>query len=356
MAATLRPVTAPSTSRTVLVTGATGYIGNWLVPALVGAGFEVVASGRRSRPVWLPDGVDYRPADLVYGSLDHLLDGITDVVHLAGASSSRSDQAEMERANIDGSGRMAQAALAAGVVRFVHMSSTSVYGEEVLLPSPVTEDVELQPSRGYGKAKLGAEEAVRDVAAGEPEPGLELVILRPVTVYGPGAVKLLASVILDVAIERFAGVGTIEVPAAGIEQRLVHIDDLVGATIHVLGGPASAVAGRAFNVASGTYPSSHDVAAAVAAAFGAEAAVVDASECGLPLAEREAARAAMLDAGMQDRILFTLDRFRFMRKANRNNRVSIDALAEAGFRPAVTDFNAAVAASVGWYRDHGWIV
>ncbi|MEA2669419.1 MAG: GDP-mannose 4,6 dehydratase, partial [Chloroflexota bacterium] len=52
------------------------------------------------------------------------------------------------------------AAAAGGLERFVHMSSTSVYGEAEQLPLPVREDVECHPSRGYGKAKWGAEQQV----------------------------------------------------------------------------------------------------------------------------------------------------------------------------------------------------
>src|SRR5205085_2457390 len=147
------------------------------------------------------------------------------------------------------------AAARAGVDRFVHMSSTSIYGEDEQLPLPVREDVVPRPSRGYGKAKWGAEEAAWKAST----EGLPVVVLRPVTVYGPGNVKLLASAILDVAIEHFAllgdggrgarredggrgagrgeggrGAGASELPVhrEPVEQRLLHIDDLVAATIH----------------------------------------------------------------------------------------------------------------------------
>ena len=168
-----------------LVTGATGYIASHLIPALMEAGWDVLATGRRREPPPLPDGVDYASANLVKDDpwvFSGLMERVTHVFHLAGASSSLSDQKEMEQVNIDGTRRLLQAAKPWPIERFVHMSSTSVYGEEVELPSPVPEDVERHPSRGYGKAKDGAERMVEESAAG----GLPTVVVRPVTVYGPG--------------------------------------------------------------------------------------------------------------------------------------------------------------------------
>ncbi|MDQ6798264.1 MAG: NAD(P)-dependent oxidoreductase [Actinomycetota bacterium] len=334
--------------RSALVTGATGYVGSRLLTALVAAGWEVRASGRRPRPDDLAGGIDYVPADLADDDLSSLIDGATHVFHLAGASSSKSDDDEMRRTNIVGTGRLVAASR--GVERFVHMSSTSVYGEEEQLRLPVVEDVEVHPSRGYGKAKWGAEEKVW--AAGEA--GMAVVVLRPVSVYGPGAVKLVASAALDVAIERRAGLDRVAVVREPVEQRLLHIDDLVGATMH-LAGHDDAV-GRAFNVVSGVYPTSHEVAGILAEQFEMDLELADDAECGLPAEERAATRDKMLTEGMTEDILFTPQRFRFMAKANRNNRLSIEALESTGYRIAETDTRAGIAATVAWYREHHWLV
>ncbi|MFN2606702.1 MAG: NAD-dependent epimerase/dehydratase family protein [Acidimicrobiales bacterium] len=340
--------------RTALVTGATGYLGAALVPALVADDWEVRATGRRPRAdaAWLADGVDYAPADLAgHDDLASLLDGVTTVFHLAGASSSTSDQAEMDRTNVSGTGRLvAAAARASGVERFVHMSSTSVYGEDRQLPLPVREDVDVHPSRGYGKAKWGAEGRVW--AAGRD--GLAVVVLRPVSVYGPRAVKLVASAILDVAVERRAGVPRVAVHREPVEQRLLHVDDLVAATVHV--ASSDAAVGRAFNVTSGVYPTSIEVAAALAEEFGMELEESDDPECGLPHERRVAVREQMLADGMEPHILLTPQRFRFLAKANRNNRLSLDALESTGFRPRHTDTREGIAGAVAWYREHRWVL
>ncbi len=340
------------TERVALVTGATGFIASHLVPALVAAGWEVRACGRRTRPTDFPTEVDYRSVDLVTAEdLDELVGGTTHVFHLAGASSSRSSEEEMRRDNGVATERLFAAVAASGTVeRALHMSSTSVYGEVVRLPSPVPEDVEPRPSRGYGKAKWEAEQVVwrhRDM-------GLPVVVLRPVSVHGPGAVKLLASAILDVAVEHFMGLTEVAVHREPIEQRLVHIDDLVGACLHLAEHPDAP--GRAFNVVSGVYPTSHDVARILAGHFGMTVTLDDDPDCGPSPERRQEAWAQMLERGMTDSIILTRERFRFMRKANLNNRLSIDNLLSTGFAPAHTDPEVEFVADAEWYRRQRWIL
>ena len=337
--------------RTALVTGSTGYLGSRLIPALLEAGWAVRASGRRPRPDDLSEEVDYRPADLAGDDdLGPLVEGVTHVLHLAGASSSRSDEEEMQRTNVVGTRNLVAATRqAGGAERFLHMSTTAIYGEEEQLPLPVTEDAEPHPSRAYGKAKLGAEQEVW--AAQDDVP---VVILRPVSVYGPGAVKLVGSAVLDVAIERYAGLDTLAVHDEPIEQRLLHVDDLVDATIHL--ATHDDAVGRAFNIVSGEYPSSLEVAEALADEFGMKLEPASDPECGLSYERRGEVRDRMLAEGMTDDIYFTEQRFRFMRKANRNNRLSLDALLGTGFELSQPDTRAGLAHAVAWYREHRWII
>jgi nucleoside-diphosphate-sugar epimerase len=257
----------------------------------------------------------------------------------------------MERDNVVATERLFDAiAAAGGVERALYMSSTSVYGEEEQLPSPVPEDVEPHPSRGYGKAKWGAEQVVWH----HGQEGMPVVVLRPVSVHGPGAIKLLASAILDVSIERFLGLESVQVHEDPVEQRLVHIDDLVRATIHLAAHDAAP--GRAFNVVSGVYPTSHTVAAILAGYFGMSVEYSPDTDCGPPHEERQRAHQAMVDQGMKDEIILTKERFRFMRKENRNNRLSLDALLGTGFELRHTDPRVEFVADAEWYRQQGWIL
>ncbi|MDP9388801.1 MAG: NAD(P)-dependent oxidoreductase [Actinomycetota bacterium] len=339
-------------ARAALVTGGTGFIAGHLIPALLADGWQVRTCGRRPRPEALPGEVEYHRVDLADRDADlaPLLAGVQRVFHLAGASSSRSSQEEMERSNAGGTENVAAAAAAAEVEVFVHMSSTSVYGEEVELPSPVPETVEPRPSRGYGKAKWMAEQAVWRLV----EKGFPAVVLRPVSVHGPGAIKLLASAMLDVAIERFAGLPTVVLHDRPVEQRLVHVADLVGASLHLAGHEPAR--GAAFNLAMPTYPTSHDVGAMLADEFGLGVELSSDPDCGPSTDERASVRGRMLAAGMADDILFTPERFRFMRKANRNNRLDLRALFATGFELREPDVRATVADLAAWYGERRWII
>lgn len=335
-----------------LVTGGSGFIGSHLIPALLAAGWDVRTCGRHGRPDWMPAAVDWSRVDLADddAELSALLAGVSHVFHLAGASSSKSSQDEMERSNVTGTSRLVDVSRRAGVERFVHMSSTSIYGEEVQLPLPVQEDVQPRPSRGYGKAKWGAEEAVwKGISAGLPG-----VILRPVTVYGPGNTKLLASAILDVAIERFAGASEVAIHRMPIDQRLLHIDDLVGACRHLAGHDGAV--GRAFNVVFDSYPTSHELASILAAEFDMDLVLSDDPECGPSHDARNLVHAEMLVAGMTDDILLSPERLRLMRKSNINNRLSVDALRSTGFEFGETDLAASIGATIAWYRTNRWVL
>lgn len=333
-----------------LVTGATGFIGSRLVGALLAEGWSVRATGRRPRPAEMPIEVDYRVVDLAGdGDLGGISRGITHVFHLAGASSSLSSTEEMHRSNVVATERLTASLLGTEVERMVYLSSTSVYGEEEQLALPVREDVQPRPSRGYGKAKWQAEQVVW--SAGQS--GLPVAVLRPVSVFGPGNIKLLASTILDAAIERAAGRQSLVVHAEPIEVRLVHIDDVVRASLHVAryGGAV----GAAFNVVFPQFPSNHRIVEIVGQALGMTPELSDDPDCGLDHPERAARRSDMLGRGMKPDILLTEQRFRFLRRANRNNRLNVDALLSTGFRFTGTDLAAPIQQVVTWYEDNRWI-
>lgn len=337
--------------RSALVTGATGFIGSSLVAALQANGWSVRAVGRRPRPRRLPTEVDYRMIDLVRETdLSALSRGITHVFHVAGASSSLSSTDEMYQSNVVATDRLVASLTGGEGQRLVYFSSTSVYGEEDQLPLPVREDVQPRPSRAYGKTKWLAEQAAW--SAGES--GLPVVVMRPVTVYGPGNVKLLGSAILDTAIEAFSGQRNLLVHAEPIEQRLVHIDDLVSASLHL--AQCDGAVGRAFNVVFPEYPTNHRIVEILGDVFDLTPEISDDPECGLSYDARAAARSAMLSRGMKPDILLTKERFRFLRKANRNNRLSVDNLLRTGFRFKDRSLEEPIKRAVTWYKDSRWIL
>ena len=90
---------------------------------------------------------------------------------------------ELRKVNVEGTWNLARQAAEAGVQRFIFISSIKVNGESTLLGRPYTAEDQPAPVDPYGISKLEAEDALRQLA---DETGMEVVIIRPPLVYGPG--------------------------------------------------------------------------------------------------------------------------------------------------------------------------
>ena len=172
-----------------VVTGAAGFIGSHLAEVLQREGHEVLCVDsftdyyERSRKERNAAGLDVLEADLTSALLEPILAGADGVFHLAGqpgvrASWGESFQLYLDR-NVLATQRVFEAAADAGV-RVVFASSSSVYGDAETYPTP--EDVVPQPISPYGITKLACEHLA---VAIERARGLEAVVLRYFTVYGP---------------------------------------------------------------------------------------------------------------------------------------------------------------------------
>jgi len=165
-----------------LVTGATGFVGGRLLERLAEHGTPVRALVRRDLPPHLANlAVETHRGDLLDPpSLSAAMQEVDTVIHCAALVTDYAPYREFERVNGRGTANLALAAARAGVGRFVHVSSTDVYG---YVGTPEDEDAPLRPvGLGYNESKILAENAVRAASA---EQGLPYTIVRPATIYGP---------------------------------------------------------------------------------------------------------------------------------------------------------------------------
>ncbi|KJS01665.1 MAG: hypothetical protein VR65_07900 [Desulfobulbaceae bacterium BRH_c16a] len=172
--------------QSVVVTGATGFIGKRLCEVLENRGCDVKRIIRNSES-------QYKPGKCVaIGGMDgntnwtKLVAGYGCVVHLAArvhvmANVSRKSQDKYWQTNVSGTLRLAHQAVAVGVQRFVYMSSIKVNGETTY-EEPFRPEDDTAPVDFYGQSKHLAEKGLQEIAA---ETGLEVVIIRPPLVYGP---------------------------------------------------------------------------------------------------------------------------------------------------------------------------
>jgi nucleoside-diphosphate-sugar epimerase len=223
-----------------LVTGASGFIGGHLVHALVASGDQVRILVRPSsdlRHVASLD-VDRRVGDLTDPrSLRTAIAGMDRVFHCAAVVSDWGAPAVFRAVNVKGTENLLAAALEARVQRFVHVSSTDVYGHTGHL---ATEDAPFR-YRGwpYGDTKIDAEKAVWAYAGR----GLPVTVVRPATVYGPRA-----GIVIEIAKllrqKEMVFIGTGETDVG-----LCYVENLTTALLLASGSDIGL--GRAYNVADG---------------------------------------------------------------------------------------------------------
>jgi nucleoside-diphosphate-sugar epimerase len=232
----------------VAVTGATGYVGRFVVADLLAAGHAVrawarPASDRGGFPAaiaWCDGGLDVADSEVdLVGGVDALVHAA--FMHVPGRyrGGEGDDAAAFLATNLEGSLRLVRAARRAGVARVVFLSSRAVYGER-LWDRPLDERHPLRPTTHYGAYKAAVEAVLRGYGKAE---GWAAASLRSTGVYGiagePGRAKWAEVVAASLA-------GEAPPPRAATE---VHGADLAAAVRLMLEFPAAAVAGEAFNVA-----------------------------------------------------------------------------------------------------------
>ena len=237
-----------------VVTGGAGFIGSNIVDALLARGDEVVVLDDLSTGYAdnVPAGVELVKGDVADDASVRLaMKGAELVFHEAAHRAvSRSVEAPLatDRANTHGTLTVLKAALDAGARRFVHASSSSVYGGAAQLPTP--ESAPLLPRSPYAVTKLAAEHYCRVFSELF---GLETVALRYFNVFGPRQRPDSSyAAVIPLFVHALRNGERPVLHGDGLQSRdFTYIDDVVRANLLAAEAPAEAVAGNAYNIAGG---------------------------------------------------------------------------------------------------------
>lgn len=250
-----------------LVTGASGFVGGALMRAYERAGDSVVGTVRES-----PSKGRIRVAP-IDGDTDWggTLEGVDVVIHLAARvhvmEGGDKDPDLMHRVNVEGTMRLAQSCVMAGVRRFVFVSTIKVNGEctgEPGAPEYFTSEDTPSPNGAYAVSKFEAEQRLRALCDAE---GMELCIIRPPLVYGPGAGGNFRRLV------RLVNTG-VPLPFAAVDNRrsMLALDNLV--SLLRLCATSEAAAGHVFLASDGHDISTPELIRELAMALGRPARLV----------------------------------------------------------------------------------
>lgn len=242
----------------ILVTGASGFVGTALMQMLAERGFHARGVSRTQK-----DNLEVIADISPRTDWSTVLTGIETVVHLAARVHQMNETeqdavAAFRRANTEATTNLARQAAAAGIKRFIFVSSVKVNGEETPEGRPFTEYDVFNPQDPYGISKAEAEKGIREIASAT---GMNVVVVRPPLVYGPGVKANFQ------AMMRFVK-RNIPLPLASVENRrsMVSVGNLCDLLVHCIGHPAAA--NQTFFVSDGRDLSTPELLRMVALSLG----------------------------------------------------------------------------------------
>lgn len=324
----------------VLVTGATGFTGGHLARHLARQGHAVAALVRPQSAAKMDalrrDGIEVRVGDLTDGpAVARAADGCQVIYHIAATyREAGQGEAAYTAINVEGTRHVLDAARAAGVSRVVHCSTGGVHGH--IEHPPADENAPFAPGDVYQRTKLEGERLAAEFGR---RTGLEVVIVRPIGIYGPGDLRFL---------KMFRGIARGNFPMLGrgeVFYHLTFIDDLVRGV--ELAGTTPGAAGREYIIGGPEYTTLNELASLIARELG-----VAPPRLRLPVWPVWIA-GALCEAVC---VPFGVEPPLYRRRVDfyRKSRAFTTARArrELGYNPAI-DLRTGIRRTAAWYREQG---
>jgi nucleoside-diphosphate-sugar epimerase len=248
----------------ILVTGSTGFVGGAVCAELAHRSFDVYRIARASSPLKLSASNSVQFQEIQPNSDWGLsFSNVTTVLHLAARVHVMQDTtadpiAAFREVNVGGTLNLARQAATAGVKRFVFISTAKVNGESTQPDRPFTEADIPNPQDAYSLSKYEAEQGLRQISA---DTGMEVVIIRPPLVYGPGVKANFATLMQAVQQGRPLALGSVN-----NRRSLVALDNLVDFIILCMTHPKAA--NQTFLVSDGNDLSTAELVRGLARAAG----------------------------------------------------------------------------------------
>jgi nucleoside-diphosphate-sugar epimerase len=243
-----------------LITGASGFVGGHLAQRLVAEGYAVRCLVRAESETSRLEALN---VDLVLGdltapaSLTRAVEGCRFVFHCAALVSDWATVEEIRRVNVAGTRALLEACAGSSVLRVVHLSTTDVYGHPGR-PGIDETHVARRFRNWYAQTKLDGEAEVRRVGR---ETGLDVVILRPATIYGPGSEEVVGEIA-----RALVGGHMLLINGGRAIAGLCYVDNVVDAALLAVRGEHAG--GQAFNVTDGLAVTWRDFTAGLARGLG----------------------------------------------------------------------------------------
>jgi nucleoside-diphosphate-sugar epimerase len=237
----------------ILVTGSSGFIARFLIPALAARGHAVVGIDKRQGPAY-GDYFRFVHGNILdEGAVDNAMQQTELVIHLAAEHKDFGvPESLYYQVNVDGTETLLQRASRHGVHKFVFFSSVAVYGDR---PTPTNEALLPAPDSPYGKSKLRAEQRIN--AWAEQASDRHAVIVRPTVIFGPYNYANMYRLIQSVARRRYIGVGD-----GGNIKSIAYVENVAAAALYLMDRMKPGV--EIYNYADSPHMTTLDLVACIA--------------------------------------------------------------------------------------------